>query len=188
MGRKKSGEKNCVNFKLHFTKFHKRLRISKTTADNAGYGAVNNAIMQETATHLANLAHNTAADCNIVASISETNAGLVAEIAAANATLAVAVADIAALRLQITGMESGGRGRGRRGGRGSFQQHPGGREQHPPRTIRRHNNSNYCHSCGYDIQEWHTSATYPWRKPNHVVDATKTDNKGGSQKNKTLVQ
>ena len=116
------------------------MRKSKATADNAGYGAVNNAVMQETATHLDNLAHNTAADCNVVASILETNARLVAEIADSNATLAVAVADISALRLQLTGMGSGGRGKGIGGGRGSFQQHPGGRGPHPPRTVRRHNN------------------------------------------------
>ena len=76
--------------------------------------------MQKTAIHLANLAHTTAADCNVVASISETNARLVAEIAVANTTLAVAVADIAGLRLQLTGMGLGGRGRGRGGERGSF--------------------------------------------------------------------
>ena len=120
---KDSGNKNWGNFKLHFTKSHKRLRKSKSTADNAGYGAANNAIMQEMAIHLANLANNTAADCNIVASVSETNTRLVAEIAAANSTLAVAVSDIVPLRLQLTGMDSGGRGRGR----GSFQKNLGGR-------------------------------------------------------------
>ena len=88
-----------MNFKLHFTKAHKRMRKSRSIVDNADYGAANNAIMQETAINLANLASNTAADQNIVASMSETNTRLVAEIAAANATLAVAVADIAALRL-----------------------------------------------------------------------------------------
>ena len=97
------------------------MRKSKSTADNTGYGAANNAIMQETAIHLANLAHNTAADCNVVASISETNTRLVVEIVAANIILAVAVADISALRLHLTCMVSGGRGKGRRGGRGSFQ-------------------------------------------------------------------
>ena len=45
--------------------------------------------------------------------MSETDTRLVTEIAAANATLAVAIADIAALRVQLNGMGSGGRGRGR---------------------------------------------------------------------------
>ena len=43
---KKSGDKNAVNFKLHFIKSHNRLRKSKSTDDNAGYGAANNAIIQ----------------------------------------------------------------------------------------------------------------------------------------------
>ena len=121
--------------------------------------------------------------------MSETNTRLVVEIAAANTTLAVAVADIAALRLQLNGMGSGGRGRGRGGGRGSFKHHPGGRGQPcPARTVRRHNNTNYCHSCGYDVQDWHTSTSFPWRKVNHATDATRADNKGGSQKNKALVE
>ena len=75
------------------------MRKSKLTADNAGYGAENNTIMQKTAIHLPNLALNTAVDQNIVASMSETNARLVAEIAAANVILAVAVADIEVLRV-----------------------------------------------------------------------------------------
>ena len=108
-------DKNWVNFKLHFTKAHKRMIKSKSTADKTGYGVVNNTIMQEMAIHLANLALSTAVYRNIVSSMSETNARLVAEIAAANKTLAVAVVDIAALRVQLNGMGSGRRGRGRGG-------------------------------------------------------------------------
>ena len=70
-----------MNFMLYFTKAHKRIRKSRSTANNAGYGATNKAIMQETAIHLANLASNTAADRNIVTSISDTSKRLVAEIA-----------------------------------------------------------------------------------------------------------
>ena len=67
--------------------------------------------MQEAEIHLANLISNTAADQNISSSMSETNTRLFAELATANAILAVAVADIAALRVQLNGMGSGGRGR-----------------------------------------------------------------------------
>ena len=119
-GKKKSGDKNWVNFKLDFTKSHKRLRRSKFTADNTGYEAANNAMMQETTIHLANLANNTAADRIVVASVSETSTRLVVEIATVNTTFAVAVADIAALRLHLTGMGSGGRGRERGRGRSYF--------------------------------------------------------------------
>ena len=190
MARKFSWDKKLANFKFYFTKAHKRMRKSRSTADNAGYRAANNAIMKETAIHLENLASNTPADWNIVASISETNTRLVAEIAAVNVTLAVAVVDIAALRVQLSGMGSCGRGRGRgEEGRGSFQHHPGGRgKPHPARSIRKHNNTNYCFSCGYDVHDWHTSESCPWMKVNHAIDATSADNKGGSQKNKALVE
>ena len=76
--------------------------------------------MQETVIHLVNLARSIEADWNIILSISETNARLIAEIVATNATLAVAVVNIAALRIQLNGMVSGGRGQGRGVGRGSF--------------------------------------------------------------------
>ena len=105
-----TGDKNWVSLKIHLTKAHKRMRKSKPMTDNAGYETANNATMQETTIHLANLALNTAANQNIVSSMLETNARLGAKIAAVNATLVVAVADISALRVQLNGMGSGGRG------------------------------------------------------------------------------
>ena len=176
-------EKNWVTFKLHFTKAHKRLRKPKAAADNAGYGSVNNALMQETSTHLENLETNTSVDRNVVSSLSETSTSLVAEISDVNATLAVAVTDITALRVQLSSMDSDGRGRGRGKGQGSYQHHPGGRgEASIPRTMRRFNNTDYCFSFGYDIQDWYNGESYPWKKANHATDVTRADNKEGSQK------
>ena len=85
------------------------MRKSKAKADNKGYGAANNALMQETATHQENFVTNKAEDCNVVSSLFETNIRLVAEISAANATLAVAVAEIAALRVRLNGICTGRR-------------------------------------------------------------------------------
>jgi hypothetical protein len=87
------------------------------------------------------------------------------------------------------GGRDGGRGRGgRRGrGRGSFAQATqnnnipqlggqitplfggGTSTQHAPNPIKRYNNWNYCFSCGFDVEDGHTSATCPhdWRKPGH---------------------
>ena len=188
-GTKNYPRKNWVNLKLHFTKVHKRMRESKAIVGNAGYGAANSALMQETATHLENLATTTAADCNVVSSLSDTNTRLVTEIAVANTTLAVAVADIAVLTVQINGMSKGGRGRGRGSGRGAYQHSPGGRGQSStPRTIRRFNNTNCCFSCGYNIADWHNGETCPWKKVNHATDATRADTEGGSQEKKFLVE
>ena len=147
------------------------------------YGAANNVLMQETATYLENLATNTAPDCNVVSSLSETSTSLVAEISDVNATLAVAVTDITALRVQLSSMDSDGRGRGRGKGQDSYQHHPGGRgEASIPRTMRRFNNTDYCFSFGYDIQDWYNGESYPWKKANHATDVTRADNKEGSQK------
>jgi len=87
------------------------------------------------------------------------------------------------------GGRDGGRGHGgRRGrGRGSFAQATqnnnkpqiggqitplfggGGGTQYAPNPIKRFNNWNYCFSCGFDIEDGHTSATCPqdWRKTGH---------------------
>ena len=94
----------------------------------------------------------------------------------------------------------GGRGRGRgqgRGGRGRQGQgqgrgmgrgaqggyaYNGGRgqqtfqaqQQRQPfsNTTKRHNNWNVCHSCGFDVEDWHTSATCPYanRREDHQED------------------
>jgi hypothetical protein len=88
-----------------------------------------------------------------------------------------------------------GRGRGgRRGrGRGSFAQATqnntipqlGGQItplfgggtgiQHAPNPIKRFNNWNYCFTCGFDVEDGHTSATCPpdWRKPGHQEGCTR---------------
>jgi hypothetical protein len=43
-------------------------------------------------------------------------------------------------------------------------------------------NWNYCHSCGYDVEDWHYSATCPNPKPNHVWHATRQNPCDGCKK------
>ncbi len=93
------------------------------------------------------------------------------------------------------GGRDGGRGRGGRRGRGqgSFAQATqnnnipqiggqitplfggGTRLQHAPNPIKRFNNWNYCFSCGFDVEDGHTSATCPqdWQKPGHQEGCTR---------------
>ena len=75
-----------------------------------------------------------------------------------------------------------GRGRGRRG-RGTFAEAsvpmqgsmvPFGAPPNvpfgaPPNPVKRYNNWNYCYSCGFDVEDGHTSMTCPqtWRKAGH---------------------
>ena len=82
------------------------------------------------------------------------------------------------------GRGGGGRNRGR--GRGSFAQATEnippvggqitplfgggeGTQRFPPNPIKWFNNWNYCFSCGFDVEDGHTSATCPqdWRKTGH---------------------
>ena len=55
---------------------------------------------------------------------------------------------------------------------GNIQQ-PGTRR--PPNPIKRFNNWNYCYSCGFDVEDGHTSQTCPpaWRKVGHQVGCTR---------------
>ncbi len=93
------------------------------------------------------------------------------------------------------GGRDGGRGRGgRRGrGRGSFAQATqnsnipqvggqvtpqfggGAAPMYAPNPIKRFNNWNYCFSCGFDVEDGHTSATCPrdWRKTGHQEGCTR---------------
>jgi hypothetical protein len=45
----------------------------------------------------------------------------------------------------------------------------GAAPQHAPNPIKRYNNWNYCFSCGFGVEDGHTSATCPqdWQKPGH---------------------
>ena len=45
----------------------------------------------------------------------------------------------------------------------------------PPNPIKRFNNWNYCFSCGFDVEDGHTSQTCPvgWRKIGHQVGCTR---------------
>ncbi len=92
---------------------------------------------------------------------------------------------------------SGGRGRGRsyggartrRQGRGrtAFADYvPQGRgyggytgqvQANRPNPVKVHNNWNVCYSCGFDVEDGHTSQTchFDWRKPSHDVTFTRAN-------------
>ena len=58
---------------------------------------------------------------------------------------------------------------------------------HVHKTGRRFNNNNYCHSHGYDVADGHTSQSCSFPHPGHCKEATRENNKGGSQKDRNLV-
>ena len=97
------------------------------------------------------------------------------------------------------GGTAGGRGGGSRGGRarrgrgrGTPQGHippmpyvggtqlvpyvPGGQQQsNQPNTTKYFSNHNVCFSCGFDVEDWHTSATCPRKKQGHQDGFTRAN-------------
>ena len=61
---------------------------------------------------------------------------------------------------------------------------PYSQQQNEPysNTTKYYKNWNYCHSCGYDVEDNHTSQTCPNPKPTHVWTATRTNPCGGCRK------
>jgi hypothetical protein len=81
-----------------------------------------------------------------------------------------------------TGRGRTGRGRTYRNrrGRGSFVEAAGGivplgTPQGGPNPVKRFNNWNYCYSCGFDVEDGHTSMTCPqtWRRAGHQITCTR---------------
>jgi hypothetical protein len=81
-----------------------------------------------------------------------------------------------------TGRGRTGRGRTYRNrrGRGSFAEAAGGivplgTPQGGPNPVKRFNNWNYCYSCGFDVEDGHTSMTCPqtWRRAGHQITCTR---------------
>jgi hypothetical protein len=181
--------KTWAQFQVDFAISYKEMHDNQTEAENLGYGGANAAVAEEA---LANLAAATVSDRTAVAMLTNTNATLSTELANANAKIAALTADILALKVKNARLEgeSTGRSSGNREGRGG-RTNGGGRGEarvNRPRTNRRYDNQNYCWTCGYDIAPSHTSANCfrPNEGPQH--SATFADNKGGSQKNRNLVE
>ena len=114
------------------------------------------------------------------------------------------------------GQQSGGRGgrvggsghgRGRGRGRGKqnpyMQQQPQGYGQQfnagrgqsqgyyhqtPMNPVKYYKNWNYCWSCGFDVPDWHTSATCPNPHEGHITSATRDNPCNGCMKAKHKTQ
>jgi hypothetical protein len=53
---------------------------------------------------------------------------------------------------------------------------PGGQQQsNQPNTTKYFSNQNVCFSCGFDVEDWHTSATCPRKKQGHQDGFTRAN-------------
>jgi hypothetical protein len=156
-------DKTWAQFKAHFsTANHQHKQLQGESAAAAGYRSPNAAVGQTedqmaeaTIGALANLATATAADCGVVATLTEANARLVKKLEDNSNELR----ELKAL-IKKEGFEK----RDQR----SFNPSP----------------NNYCWTHGYKVANTHTSLSCTFPKQGHKREATRTDNMGGSQANK----
>jgi hypothetical protein len=160
---KPSAEKTWTHFKSHFTADHRQHKqMQGESAATAGYHSANAAMTQNedqmaeaTIGALKNLATATAADRGMVAALTQANSRL-AKQREENST---ELRELKALSHQE-----------RRDKRGPRSFNPSSR--------------NYCWTHGYKVGKTHMSRTCNTPQPGHKMEATRTDNMGGSQANK----
>jgi hypothetical protein len=158
-------DKTWVNFQLHFAAAHDDLREAQATAQQGGYHQAHTAFYpldddmpappHDTITALANLAHATAADRTVLATLTTTIQQLT------NA-LERAQQEVASLRLTSTTTNT--------------TPPPAA----PASAAKRFRYGNYCWSHGFRCGKDHTSETCKWPKDGHQRTATATNQQGGS--------
>ena len=60
------------------------------------------------------------------------------------------------------------------------QQNMGSNQRNNKNSVKRYENFNYCHSCGFDLSSKHNSGNYPKRRPNHNYAAVRGNTMRGS--------
>ena len=174
--RQAADENTWDQFKVDFTVAHQEIRESQTTSQAAVFHAVNADfdMQQEIVEALANLVTATSADQRRMADLTATNTQLTLELATAHCQCTNVNTELAALRLEMSGLKQG--------------KNPTAVSRiFTPRTVRRYSNTNYCWSHRYDLDPRHTSVSCNIQKAEHENKAALADNKGGSQRNKSLV-
>jgi hypothetical protein len=167
------------NFKTFFAEGHQDLRDSQLTSKQSGYHDVNtvlnnadNSLLDQhnTAEAIANLATATASNRTTVANLSATNSALTAELTQANNKLNLAHSVAAALKIELATLCA-----------------TRNNDHHttPANSARTYQaNNNYCWMHGYKVNGRHTSTSCLKPATGHQHDATKDNNKGGSQRGK----
>jgi hypothetical protein len=170
--RRPVADKTWTNFKIDFAIAHQDYKESQITANQAGYQSANHAaydaMRNETALALANLATATASDRSTVASLTSTNSSLSSEVTQATVRLTAATQEINKLKLELATL---------RAGTNSNQDNNRPSRQYPP-------NDNYCWTHGFKVSSRHTSATCKGPHDGHQTGATRANTMNGSQKGK----
>jgi hypothetical protein len=156
-------DKTWAQFKAHFSAAHRQHKqMHGESAATAGYHSTNAAVGQTeehmseaTIGELANLATETTADRDVVATLTEANTHLVKQLKDNSNELREIKALIKKDRFEKSGQSS-------------FNPSP----------------NNHCWTHGYKVANTHTSLSCNFPKQGHKREATRTDNMGGIQANK----
>ena len=185
--RRPAAQKTWPAFKADFSLAHQEMRESQTTTQEAGFHSANAAVdfHQQTFEALANLATATESDRSAVSNLTGTNSALTLQLSATNAKLDTALADIAALRLELTSSRAGNYSRNVNGD-GNWSNN-GNRNHTRAPTVRKYFNKNYCWTHGYHVHRNHASQTCEKPKAGHRKLATRANTMNGTDRYKDLV-
>jgi hypothetical protein len=188
--RRPAAQKTWPTFKADFSLAHQEMRESQTTTQGAGFHSANAALtadfQQQTFEALANLATATESDRSAVSNLTGTNSALTTQLASTNAKLDTALADIAALRLELSASRNNNNRRNIHGD-GNWSHNRNRNDNNRGPTVRKYFNENYCWTHGYHIANDHTSQTCRAPKDGHRNCATRAKTMNGSDRYKSLV-
>jgi hypothetical protein len=177
--RRNPADHTWPNFKTFFAEAHQDLRDSQITSKQSAYHDANYVLniandsvidQHDTAEAIANLATATASDRATVASLTATSSTLTAELTQANNKLSFAQAVTSALKIDLATL------------RATRNNDHRTTPANASRTYQA--NSNYCWTHGYKVNGRHTSTSCLKPATGHQHDATKDNNKRGSQRGK----
>jgi hypothetical protein len=144
--RRPAAQKTWPTFKADFLLAHQEMQESQTTTQGAGFHSANAALtadfQQQTFEALANLATATESDRSAVSNLTGTNSALTTQLATTNAKLDTALADIAALRLELSASRNNNNRRNVHGD-GNWSHNRNRNNNNPGPTVHKYFNENY---------------------------------------------
>jgi hypothetical protein len=165
------------------------MRESQATTQGAGFHSANAALtadfQQQTFKALANLATSTELDRSAVSNLTGTNNALTTQLATTNVKLNTALADIAALRLELSASWNNNN-RPNIHGDGNWSHNRNRNDNNAP-TVHKYFNDNYCWIHGYHIHNDHTSQTCRAPRDGHKRCATRANTMNRTDRYKILV-
>jgi hypothetical protein len=183
-------QKTWPTFKANFSLAHQEMQESQATTQGAGFYSANAALaaefQQQTFEALANLATATESDRSAVSNLTGTNSALTTQLATTNAKLDTALADIAALCLDLATSRNNNNRRNIHGD-SNWSHNRNRNDNNRAPALRKCFNDNYCWTHSYHIHNDHTNQTCRAPKDGHKSCATRANTMNGTDRYKRLI-